>query len=169
MPFKNLTRLPLCPLLAFLLGAALIAALLIFGVVGRSAPPEAGSTDKRTRLPLTVAERDVVLGEMRGLLTATQTVFDAALANDLKRAAQAARSAGMGEVEHIPLEIRAPLIGKLPLEFKQLGFSVHREFDQIALDAESLGDREHTLRQMTNLMQKCVACHATYAIVAGGA
>lgn len=162
-----LRKLPLCPALAFVLGAALVAVLILFGVVGRSAPPEAGSSDTRTRLPLTIAERDIVLGEMRGLLSATQTILDAALANDLKRAALAARSAGMGEVEHIPMAIRGPLIGKLPLEFKQLGFSVHREFDQIALDAESLGDREHTLKQVAQLMQKCVACHATYAIGAG--
>ena len=73
----------------------------------------------------------------------------------------------MGEVEHIPTEIKGPLIGKLPLEFKQLGFSVHRDFDQIALDAESLGDRDHTLKQLAVLMQKCVVCHASHALSAG--
>lgn len=46
-----------------------------------------------------------------------------------------------------------PLIGGLPLEFKQLGFSVHRDLDQIALDAESLGDRDHTLKQFSHLTQ----------------
>lgn len=153
-----------CPYLAFLLGAALIATLVFFGVIGRGTAPDAGSSDKRTRLPFTTAERDIVLGEMRGLLTSSQAILDAALANDMKRAAEAARAAGMGEVENIPLEIRGPLIGKLPLEFKQLGFSVHRDFDQIALDAESLGDRDHTLKQLAQLMQKCVACHASYAI-----
>ena len=157
-----------CPLLVVLLGAALIAVLVFFGVIGRATAPDAASTDKRARLPLSVAERDIVLGEMRGLLTSSQTILDAALNNDLKRAAQAARAAGMGEVEHIPVEIKGPLIGKLPLEFKQLGFSVHRDFDQIALDAESLGDRDHTLKQLAQLMRKCVACHASYAIAADG-
>jgi len=165
--FSFKTR-PWCPYLAFLLGAALLAVLVFFGVIGRATAPDAASSDKRARLPLTVAERDIVLGEMRGLLTSSQAILDAALNNDLPRAALAARAAGMGEVEHIPLEIRGPLIGKLPLEFKQLGFSVHRDFDQIALDAESLGDRDHTLKQLAQLMRKCVACHASYAIAADG-
>lgn len=165
--FSFKTR-PWCPLIVVLLGASLLAVLVFFGVIGRAAAPDAASSDQRARLPLTVAERDIVLGEMRGLLASTQTILDAALSNDLPRAAVAARAAGMGEVEHIPLEIRGPLIGKLPLEFKQLGFSVHRDFDQIALDAESLGDRDHTLKQLAKLMQKCVACHASYAIGENG-
>lgn len=159
---------PWCPFILVMLGAALIAVLVFFGVIGRGAAPDAASSDRRIRLPLTVAERDIVLGEMRGLLTSSQTILDAALGNDLKRAAQAARAAGMGEVENIPMEIRGPLIGKLPLEFKQLGFSVHRDFDQIALDAESLGDRDHTIKQLATVIQKCVACHAIYAIAVEG-
>lgn len=155
-----------CAIANVLLAAALLATLVFFGAIGRTTAPDATSSDKRARLPLTIAERDIVLGEMRGLLTSSQAILDAALANDLKRAAQAARAAGMGEVENIPMEIRGPLIGKLPLEFKQLGFSVHRDFDQIALDADSLGDRDHTLKQLSQLMQKCVACHASYAIAA---
>lgn len=163
LSFKN-RKFSWCPLLALALGAALLAVLVFFGVIGRGAAPDAASSDQRIRLPLTAAERDIVLGEMRGLLTSSQAILAAALDGDLGRAAQAARAAGMGEVEHIPAEIRGPLIGKLPLEFKQLGFSVHRDFDQIALDAESLGDRDHTLKQLAQLMQKCVACHASYAI-----
>jgi len=50
------------------------------------------------------------------------------------------------------------------LEFRQLGFSVHREFDQIAMDAESLKDVSTTLGQLSATLQKCVSCHATYQI-----
>lgn len=150
-----------------ILGGALVAALVFFGVIGKAVKPEAGSTDRRAKLLLSASERDLVLAEMRGLLTSSQAILDAALDGDMPRAAAAARAAGMGEVEHISLEIKGPLMGKLPLEFKQLGFSVHRDFDQIALDAESLGDRDHALRQLAQLMQKCVACHAGYAISAG--
>lgn len=164
----NTRKFVWCPLLVFALGAALIVMLVFFGIIGRSVAPGAASSDKRARLPLSVAERDIVLGEMRGLLTSSQTILEATLAGDLPRAAIAARAAGMGEVEHIPLEIRGPLIGKLPLGFKQLGFSVHRDFDQIAIDAESLGDRDHTLKQLAVLMRKCVACHASYAIAVVG-
>lgn len=161
---SNVTKRAWCPYVAFLLGAALVAVLVFFVVIGKVAKPDAGSTDQRSKLLLNHTERDFVLAEMRAMLSSVQTILDASLAGDMARAAQAAKSAGMDEVKNIPLEIRTPLIGKLPLEFKQLGFSVHGDFDQIALDAASLGDREHTLKQVAQLMQKCVACHATYAI-----
>ena len=37
-------------------------------------------------------------------------------------------------------------------------------FDVIALDAESLGDPMHTMRQMGNLLQTCNACHSIYQV-----
>ncbi len=53
----------------------------------------------------------------------------------------------------------------MPLEFRKLGFSMHQDFDQLALDAESMGDIRHSMTQLGNVMQKCVACHAAYRIV----
>ncbi|HID48188.1 MAG TPA: hypothetical protein EYP40_00985, partial [Chromatiales bacterium] len=38
------------------------------------------------------------------------------------------------------------------------------QFDQLALDAEQLGDPAHALAQLSTLMQNCVACHAVYRI-----
>jgi uncharacterized protein YggL (DUF469 family) len=67
---------------------------------------------------------------------------------------------GQKMVHEVPPALRA----KLPLEFRQLGFSVHRDFDQIALDAESLKDVSHSLNQLSDTLQKCVGCHATYQI-----
>jgi hypothetical protein len=52
----------------------------------------------------------------------------------------------------------------LPQGFMQMGMSLHRDFDQIAADAESLKDPKHTLKQLSNSMGKCVACHAPYQI-----
>ncbi|NOY15605.1 MAG: cytochrome c, partial [Gammaproteobacteria bacterium] len=54
--------------------------------------------------------------------------------------------------------------GKLPLAFKKLGFDTHAKFDQLAMDANDLGDRDHTLQQLSTLMENCVACHAAYRI-----
>ena len=61
-------------------------------------------------------------------------------------------------------DVPPALMTKLPLEFKTLGLSVHRDFDQIALDAEGLGMPKHTLGQVSAVMQKCVACHRTYQL-----
>jgi hypothetical protein len=61
-------------------------------------------------------------------------------------------------------DVPPALMTKLPIEFKTLGLSVHRDFDQIALDAEGLGMPKHTLGQLSAVMQKCVACHKTYQL-----
>ncbi len=150
-------------LLIVLLSLALAGTLAFFGILGRTA--DAPSSDGRARLLLTNTERDFVLNEMRHLLMATREIVDDAVAGDMARVAVAARKVGMADVQSIPLEIRGPLIGKLPVEFKRLGFGVHEGMDAIALDAEGLGDRDHTLRQLAELMGKCVACHATYTVL----
>ena len=70
------------------------------------------------------------------------------------------RSMSRREYRRVPPALRA----KLPLEFRQQGFSVHRDFDQIALDAESMKDVSYSLNQLSATLQKCVACHAAYQI-----
>ncbi len=154
------------PLLICFLGLALAGVLVFFGIFGRAA--DAPSSDGRARLMLVPAERDFVLKEMRHLLMATQSILDSALAGDMKRVASEARKVGMADVKNIPSEIRGPLISKLPIAFRKLGFSVHEGMDTIALDAEGLGDRDHTLKQLAELMNKCVACHAAYTVLPPG-
>ena len=56
------------------------------------------------------------------------------------------------------------LMGKLPLPFKKLGHDTHKKFDLLALDAKQLGDPQHSLQQLSELMKNCVACHSTYKI-----
>jgi hypothetical protein len=150
-------------LLITLLSLALVGVLTFFGILGQT--DNTPSTDGRVRLLLTNSERYLVLSEMRNLLIATQVIVDAAVANDMTRVAVAARKVGMTDVHNIPAEVRGPLVGKLPLAFKRLGFDVHEGMDSIALDAESIGDRDHTLKQLSELMDKCIACHATYTVL----
>ena len=61
-------------------------------------------------------------------------------------------------------EVPGTLVGKLPLAFKKLGFDTHTKFDQLAMDADDLGDSKHALVQLSDLMHNCVACHETYRI-----
>jgi hypothetical protein len=154
-------------LLNLLLAAALAAALVFFGAIGRVA--DAPSTDGRTQLMLDGRERDFVLNEMRHLLMASQAILEATLAHDMARVAAEARKVGMADVKNIPLDIRGPLIGKLPAEFKQLGFGTHEAFDRLALDAEGLGDPAHTLAQLAELQKNCIACHAAYTLIPAAA
>lgn len=128
----------------------------------------AGSTfladDRRIALRLDPAERVRVLTEMRGFLIATQQITAAAVRNDAAAVASAAKPMGMA-AGGVP----AALAAKLPLEFKQLGHSVHQDFDRIALDAEAMGDARHALAQLSETLNKCVACHAMYQIASPAA
>ncbi len=118
--------------------------------------------DPRRAIVLDPPERALVLTEMRGFLTAVQTITDAAVRNDAKAIAAAAKPMGMAAAGGVPPALAA----KLPLEFKQLGHSVHQDFDRIALDAEAMGDTRHSLTQLGETLGKCVACHAMFQLTA---
>ncbi len=114
--------------------------------------------DGRTALLLEPAERDLVLTEMRTFLQAVQAITMGLSDNDLAAVAVAAKQVGMSAAHGVPVSLMA----KLPLGFKQLGHATHGAFDQLALDAESLGDPAHTLRQLAELQANCVGCHAAF-------
>ena len=133
---------------------------IALGLLAITTPVAANEIDKRQILPITEMQRDHVLTEMRALLSGTQNILDALLREDMAAVARYARSLGMGMVHKAEDHLKAVL----PKEFMQLGMSVHKDFDQIAIDAESLKDPKHTLRQLSESMKKCNACHAGYQI-----
>ena len=145
-----------CSLIIIVLIAIIAGGAYKFIFQGSVAP----SSDGRLALQLTPAERDFVLFEMRTFLNSVQKITDGVLKKDFELIATSAKEVGATAQNIMP----GTLVGKLPLAFKQLGFDTHTRFDQIALDAEQLGDEEHTLTQLSELMQNCVACHATYRI-----
>lgn len=122
------------------------------------------SDDARTVILLDRNERDLVLSEMRGFLESLQQVTSGISGNDMELVAASARKSGMGSQTDVP----GSLVGKLPLAFKQLGFDTHTRFDELALDAEQLGDREHALAQMNALLMNCISCHAAYRFELNG-
>ena len=116
--------------------------------------------EQRTAILLNDAERELVLGEMRMFLSATQQITEGINRDDMELVAKSARGVGKAAAQGVP----GSLMGKLPAEFKKLGFATHSGFDQIAMDAESLGDPAHALEQLSGLLNNCVACHAAYQI-----
>ena len=120
------------------------------------------STDNRLAIQLTPGEKDLVLAEMRAFLASVQQVIHGVSTKDMKLIAVSARTVGRAAQQGVP----GSLMGKLPLEFKQLGLDTHEKFDLLALDAEQLEDENHSLAQLGSLMQNCVACHATYRLEA---
>jgi len=120
--------------------------------------------DGRMAIQLDAGERDLVLAEMRAFLESVQQITQAVTENDMQGVAEHARKVGRAAQGEVP----GSLMGKLPLEFKKLGFDTHSRFDELALDAEQLGDEQHSLTQLSVLMQNCVACHAAYRIEVAG-
>jgi hypothetical protein len=116
--------------------------------------------DGRAILELNPDERAMILEEMRLFLDGVQKISGALAKPDMPAVADAARNLGQKMVHEVPPALRA----KLPQEFRQLGFSVHRDFDQIALDADSLKDVSYSLNQLSDTLKKCVSCHASYQI-----
>ncbi|HVW65685.1 MAG TPA: hypothetical protein VHB01_11800 [Nitrosospira sp.] len=116
--------------------------------------------DKRKVLPLAEHQRNHILTEMRALLSGTRNILDALSREDMTAVASHARSLGMGMVH----KGEDHLLAVLPKEFMQMGMAIHKDFDQIAADAESLKDPKHTLRQLSESMKKCSACHESYQI-----
>lgn len=145
------------------IAAVALGALLIAGAAPAAGP--AKPADQRAPLVLLDEERHIVLEEMRNFLAVLQTITDALTREDMKEIARAARTMGSGAANEIP----PPTVAKLPEEFKVLAGGVHTSFDLIALDAESLADPKHTLTQVSELLQKCNACHGIYQIKVGRA
>ena len=126
----------------------------------------AGSTgkaeDERVVILLEPGERALLLREMRAFVAGLQLMSDALSRDDMKGVAKIAREMGSARAHDVPLA----LMGKLPLGFKTLAFGVHGGFDTIAIDAEGVGMPRHTLVQLSDVLQKCVACHSSYQVKA---
>lgn len=123
-------------------------------------PPAAVIEDKRQTITLTAAERDFVLMEMRAFLDNVQGIV-AAIADDKpKDAAKFARGSGMGATHGMP----PGMMMKMPPEFRMLGMDTHKRFDALAMEADSMADKQGMMRQLAGLLANCSSCHAAYRI-----
>jgi cytochrome c556 len=134
-----------------------IVVAAVYFVRGQTAP----STDGRRAVLLSPAERDLVLGEMRTMLSSVHGVVQGASANDLKQVTAAARASGM----QAAVDVNPALMAKLPLEFKELGMTVHQGFDDLATAVETgKANRDEVLRRLGTQLSACIGCHASFRI-----
>lgn len=137
----------------------LLLIIIAGGVYKFILPADASkSSDTRELIQLTTAEKDIVLAEMRIFLTSTQQIIKGISEGNMELVARQAKKSGKAAQAEIP----ASLAKKLPVQFKKLGSDTHMKFDQIAMDAEDLGDNEHALSQLSVLLQNCTSCHEIY-------
>lgn len=116
------------------------------------------SPDGRIAIHLDAAERNLVLAEMRAFLEGVQLITTGIAEDNMQQVVQAAKAVGKAAQGEVP----GTLIGKLPIEFKKLGFDTHQKFDHLAMNAEQFGDKTTALMELSELMQNCTACHATF-------
>ena len=149
-----------------ILWAALIASWLVIGglvYLFFFKGSVAAASDGRTAIILTQGEKDFVLTEMRGMLTAVQQIIEGLDEKDMKKVAEAGKSAGVATTHDMP----GSLPRKLPLGFKQMGHPTHKAFDDLAMEASDMGDAAKVINKLSALMNNCVACHGMYRLDVG--
>jgi hypothetical protein len=118
-------------------------------------------TDGRMQIVLAPAERDLILGEMRMLLKAVHGVVTGLAGQeqeaDRTQIEQAARLAGMG----MAADVNPALMAKLPLPFKQMGMSIHRDMDVLADGIVRKETTQQILQRLSSMTARCTTCRAT--------
>lgn len=142
--------------IALLLWLLTIAVFVWFFIRGNTT----AGTDGRTAVVLQVSERDLILSEMRGLLSATQGILEGVNQGDMQRVIKASSAAGM----IVASDANPALMAKLPIELKSLGMSVHRDMDAIAKAAENKAPAPEILKMLSNTLTKCVTCHSAWQL-----
>ncbi|HLA61504.1 MAG TPA: hypothetical protein VK626_04595 [Nitrospiraceae bacterium] len=119
-------------------------------------------TDGRMQIVLAPTERDLILGEMRMLLKAVHGVVTGlAVQNqeaDRAQIEQAARSAGMA----LAADVNPALMAKLPLPFKQMGMSIHKDMDALADAIVQKETPQQILQRLSSVTARCATCHDLY-------
>ncbi len=125
-------------------------------ILGQTRP----GTDRRTEIALAPTEREAVLDEMRHLLKAVHGVVTVLGSPDqnFKPAESAARAAGM----EMAADVNPVIMVKLPLAFKQMGMSIHRDMDHLA-DGIAQGESSvQILNRLSSMTARCTTCHDMY-------
>ena len=145
-------------LVIIVLLAALAFMVKMFIFTGNTIP----SNDDRTAILVTETERTMILGEMRKFLETVQGIVEATAKNDLDTVVTLATEMGAEDPDMSP-----SLIGKLPIEFKTLGFATHDLFTDLGVTAKG-GDPKAVQIELGNLMLNCTTCHADNKFVIEG-
>lgn len=126
-------------------------------MMGAKPMPE-NVNDTRQVIPLTEPERALVVADMRQMLASVQGVADGLARGDKQAVAEAASRSGMTMMQELP----APIRMKFPPPFSQMGMASHQLFDRITREAGTAKGPAPILKLLSESMQSCVACHATY-------
>lgn len=121
-------------------------------------------SDGRVEIILAAAERDQILAEMRLLLKAVDGLIRelGAPNPDSKQMEATARAVGM----HMAEDVEPTIMAKLPLPFKQMGMSIHKDMDALADAIAGRETPQQILQRLASMTARCTACHDMYRIAA---
>jgi hypothetical protein len=146
---------------ALLLWAVTLAIGGWFFVQGWTTP----SADGRMEILLAPSERDQILAEMRQLLKGVDGVVRGLgePQPDLKQMEEAARAVGM----KMAVDTSPAIMAKLPLPFKQIGMSIHKDMDALAEAIVQKETPQQILQRLSSMTARCTTCHDLYRFGVG--
>jgi hypothetical protein len=117
-------------------------------------------SDGRTEINLTPSERDQILAEMRQLLKAVDGVVRGLGEPTMNRQPmeEAARAVGM----HMAADTNPAIMAKLPLPFKQMGMSIHKDMDALADAIVHQETPQQLSQRLSSMTARCTTCHDLY-------
>lgn len=120
------------------------------------------ASDGRTEIILAPSERDQILAEMRLLLKAVDAVVRGfgEPEPDVKGVEEAARAVGM----KMAADTSPAIMMKLPLPFKQMGMSIHKDMDALADAIVQEETQQQILQRLSNMTARCTTCHDLYRL-----
>lgn len=121
--------------------------------------------DGRMEILLAPSERDQILAEMRQLLKGVDGVVRGLgePQPDLKQMEDAARAVGM----KMAADTSPAIMGKLPLPFKQMGMSIHKDMDALADAMVQKETPQQLLQRLSSMTARCTTCHDVYRFGVG--
>lgn len=135
----------------------LIVPLTMFFIVDSNADQK---NDEREELLLGDDDITYLLSEMRKFLVTIQQVTEGMEKDDMNQIIHAAKASGTSSVKKVSEGLKSTL----PIEFKKMGYATRKSFDELAMDAEQFGDKDHTLSQLNHVLTLCTQCHSKYKV-----
>lgn len=151
-----------------------------------------GEEDRRVAVILPADDHEHLLEDMREFLERAAGMLEALAGDDLARVKQIAdstrpplpRARALAEGTPLPVGPQDIAAGvrprserdrtrfgrmqkNLPQEFRTLMFAMRQGIADIARDVDAVKDPKHSLRQLAQVHQVCVACHRGYKLVSG--
>lgn len=139
--------------------------------------------DAREAIPLTAMQRDMLLGEMRGLLKGVNGILHGVATHDTAAMRAAAASAGMtammrgegmgrmgagrgtGAMSGRAMGGQGHGMGQaMPEGFRTLMHATRAGFDSLAAGIAAGAGSETVVARLAALTNNCVSCHATYRL-----